>query len=376
MLNNEADLDCTARPGHLAALCQSLVLVLFACQAGWADSSVAPVPVGYALEGTIEVTFFNYSGPWRTYKEKFRVSVDPPRWIIHLDSDTKAFPNGPAYWESGYDGSSLFCFETFDPKSQLPKDGPVVHSGAIKPGQMPPPAHLDDTCAIWFAYASQGFLADQTNQLLRPIWEMEYPGLWETGIQLPARWTLNPQAHGLPALAVFFNDGKGRTWQDKHVVFDAPKPFDSGFTNAIYDTVFTNLGTISLPISARLSVYCANLQTRRSTNDLLLMRDFRMTANKFALSPSIKSFRPELLQPAMVTDDRLRDRHPEFRPRTLITNGQWELGLKPDLAQRYRLFQANLRKPSRERYAQVVFAVGAILIPAFFAWRAKRRRSS
>jgi hypothetical protein len=104
-------------------------------------------PLSYEVEGTLDATFYNYSGPWKKFSNKFHLAVDSPRWKIKLQPDPQTNPGSPAYYETSCDGTNVFTFATFDPTASL-TSSVIVHGGAIVEGLVPPPSYLDNTARV------------------------------------------------------------------------------------------------------------------------------------------------------------------------------------------------------------------------------------
>ncbi len=112
---------------------------------------------------------------------------------------------------------------------------------------------------VWFALASQGYFAKQTNEFILPIWSPEDPLTHRQPFQMLSFREMLPEFPHLPAKVDFVNDGFYRSYNPVTKALDTwelAAPYDAGYTNAIYQVLaLTNTIRNSLPEEFVFAVY-------------------------------------------------------------------------------------------------------------------------
>ena len=116
--------------------------------------------------------------------------------------------------------------------------------------------------AIWLAYASGRYFDAATSSRLQPAATLLV--LYGRNVQpnsfalQQTRWSRQEHRPGVPASAVYLDDGIAGLRGGKPVKW--PAPLDAGFTNAVYQSLeSTNLAGLTLPLRATLDTFTPQL---------------------------------------------------------------------------------------------------------------------
>jgi hypothetical protein len=207
----------------------------------------------YSVNGEMEIsirsgagdvgqnTTFAFSVAVKVKNYKIRV------WLPGREND---------YQEYACDGTNMYILHHFTTSKSLPgfslTNTPLMYPASVEERSVP---RNDGWGAqfIWFAYASQDYVCQLTNDynVMLPIWSPEDPQLRKQPFDMPVFFSCLQPPSKLPATASFVNDGYYRSYDPALKRFDIIKlkpPFDKGFTNAYYNTLtVTNANSYTIP---------------------------------------------------------------------------------------------------------------------------------
>jgi hypothetical protein len=334
----------------------------------------------YSVSGEMVRVDAAFNGPYRTNVSKFSVVVSGCEYRI--DIYPKSLQREINY-SIGFDGETCYSVESFPdnpPESpQFLKDRPanfdisnlVSCNALLSSGPIPPPHPNHDGALLYMAFASSCLLKKQP-ETLRPIWQMEYPGLWSTGIRLKAVASLSAAPPNLPESVTFFNDGKARfiSPSEGPKEIPAPKPFDKGFTNAVLKNVLLLRNGLLLPTSSTFTFFVADLPSGATSNSVKIATEVTITSLVYSFDDSIP-VRPNLKQRSLIADLRVESPNPLFRPQYLTTNGQWNIKPMAELVEYHNQRQAQI-SAKLNRYPLVIL-VACLFASMLIILKLKRR---
>ena len=194
----------------------------------------------YEVDGSI--VSVDPSARIRTITNVFRISVDGPRCAIVITNDQPDFD----HLECGSDGNDSYFISVF-----ATERSPRLQSSSNKaradftPG--PVPSQMALGCFIWQAYGSGDYYSSATNGLIRPVGYISREASLK-GLQLPGRWSTNPDEPHLPNYVeelfkstLFFRGPKG-------TVASTNLPEGLVLTNLVFRVdAWTNFHGIAVP---------------------------------------------------------------------------------------------------------------------------------
>lgn len=298
---------------------------------------------GYAISGNVTTVDSGYNGPFATNQYSFYISVDGCSYRIKIrPANEKVVVSYDLY----SDGISNYHVETWPDEVpsnlrlakaddndrlktpidiQVDAKEVISCNGSITQGSIPPPHMNHEASIIWLAFASGCVLGDGSKDRLRPVWRMEYPQLWYTGISLPVAAEYASQPPQLPKLITYYNDGKGRFFDPEkgHREVPAPPPFDKGFTNAVLESEMIGTNGLILPKRSVFSFFAANLSKPTSTNSLVLASQTIIEALEYSAGQPDSLIKPPLKSRSYIVDSREVGTSGMFMVTALVTNGVW-----------------------------------------------------
>lgn len=144
---------------------------------------------------------------------------------------------------------------------------------------------------VWLAYASAHyFQARKSGDKIEAVWNLA-SGERESRILLTSVWRLNADTPRLLESMSDFADGKRYdTTGSRVVVGQMPKPFDSEYTNSIYETLsWTNVADVSVPYRFRVTRYVPDFNAV-SQPSLLLSQVYEGTVKQMRSMSASKTF--------------------------------------------------------------------------------------
>jgi hypothetical protein len=344
---------------------------------------------GYAISGNVTTVDSGYNGPFATNQYNFNINVDGCYYRLrirpaedkvvicydlysdgissyHVEIWPDDVPSNLRLLKAGGDGR-------LKNQSHTEVDAKEVIScnGAITQGPMPPPHMNHEASIIWLAFASGCVLGDGSKDRLRPVWRMEYPQLWYTGISLPVVAEYTSQPPHLPRLITYYNDGKGRFFDpDKgHREVAAPPPFDKGFTNAILESEMIGTNGLMLPKRSVLSFFAANLSNPISTNSLVLASQTTIEAIEYSAGEPESLVKPPLKSRSYIVDGREVGASGTFMVTALVTNGVWpEVPLEALKERVLSHEKKRAEEQSKPMRAPAIFVLASSAITSLLIW--------
>jgi RNA polymerase sigma factor (sigma-70 family) len=349
--------------------------------------SAGPAPFRFSAEGITRFTVFNSTGP-ETTDYPFRIAVSNNLWFMRI---TDVQSNAVAgYFEIGYDGRRTYYVDYQEAWAKaaalLRGTGQPdnVAVGLIGPQEVPHFPFAPQAGAIWLAYASGRYFDAATSSRLQPAATLFV--LYGRNVQpnsfalQETLWSRQERRPGVPASAVYFDDGIAGLRGGVPVKW--PSPLDAGFTNAVYSTLeFTNVGGLALPARATLDTFSPELGGPMP--QVVQRCRFEIAATNLTTEfLHAGSFKPLLPGKTTFRDMRFSTPGNDIHVNYDVTDGQW---LEDDEVKRLPEYAVALRQASRaasasSRHAHrlsrpVAWAVLALLaaLPVVFLF--KRRRS-
>ena len=267
-----------------------------------AGSVLPPSDAAFEVDGTFTCETFRRNVVARHSDRLFHVRLRPNQWQIV--TAYHGVTNEVKNFEASFDGINLYTLTSFD----------TNRTGAYRPertGRLPmanqervaPPQPKNDSVAvvqtkqipdfdvsliqfIWLAYCSASYFSNLTDSRVPPIGGIGWTPAGDFPF-LTAKLTRLDGSLALPREIVFWNEGKavllglnkgatnwpsgqGAAVSVRTVLADAPKPYDQGFTNAIYQVLETTaVGGCVIPTHFILRVFRTKVDGR-STADLSL----------------------------------------------------------------------------------------------------------
>src|SRR6478736_220043 len=115
-----------------------------------------------------------------------------------------------------------------------------------------PPDGYEFVTIVWLALGSKARFITSSHGILDPVVFVD-PGFRESDSKLESYWSINPVLpNALEFLSEYHN---GNNYSNKGIgnPKKLPAPFDSGFTNAVFQTTaWTNVGGLTLPLRFEL----------------------------------------------------------------------------------------------------------------------------
>jgi hypothetical protein len=318
------------RPLPLAAL------IIFATTIVLAGTNQQP---HYHIDGTGTRTLRDLRGAENEcYNYVYSVDVDGCNYRILVEYPTTTNTKiGLPRYEWTYNGKyALLSVSYPDPPSDEPLglDGQsrITCNGFIGNGPTPSPSSAANGSLLWLVYASSCVVKEYAStERIRPPWQMEYSGLWESGITLPAKVSISHLPPDLPTLIVIFNDGRSRFLQrdnNRPAEVEAPAPFSKGYTNAVIEVLSTtNMPNgMSFPLSVSFKRFFPNLSGGKSAQDILLVETEQINTKHITFDRELLPETPTLKARAMLHERRPADRIHDFSlGYGIATNGAWRI---------------------------------------------------
>jgi hypothetical protein len=241
----------------------------------------------------------------------FTINIRDCNWLLRFvrDEGTNA-ANARDYEEVSFDGTNVYYVCNMTTKIERQRsigdklDAPNVALGRAYKGQLFHLRVADEVGPIWLAYASGCYLQSRTNQFIEPAMVFDGSGVTygpPKHAELRAQWTLSDSSPRFPVWLAYFSDGymelpSGRVRR--------PKPYDAGFTNAVYCVeAFTNANGLQIPLASSLKIFKMKPNATAST-DLYLFAEYQMNVSNIAHSIDVVRFQPEIPGITVVHDER------------------------------------------------------------------------
>lgn len=345
-------------------------------------------PNTFEAEGTITHQLFDQRGLEKQRLAKhFMVVVDRASWMIRTTS-IDASPEEPIISEEvGFDGTNLFELTLSDSnkltsarasvsKSQRPRN--FIYSTGIISTNSIPRTDMRLISPIWFAFISSCSTDLRAGGKMKPLSFYPDKVFYDERFSNEAVAEYDGPLASFPKYIALLNSGSelGPMGGGKFVTYG--KPYDRGFTNAIYSvTAFTNINSISVPRD--FSYLClAPTANGTKSSDLFVNQRFDGRVHAARSGNSLPSLRPRIVELTMVQDSRLylgTNKYTYTTKRWMETN---ESALQAPYQNIKQLIEKRLtgRKqyrasPSRRIVVAVLF-VTALIAPAalfYFRWR-------
>ncbi|MCW5555311.1 MAG: HlyD family secretion protein [Verrucomicrobiae bacterium] len=340
----------------------------------------------YSAKGHIRVeTRVAATGPGKTNGWNFYVEAIGDNYKVRIE-DLKSADD---YYEYACENGVMHIVHHVLPvkSPDTPAAMPLMFPARIEEREIPP---NDGTRAqfVWFALAAHGFFRTLSEEVMLPIWSPEDPKTRRQPFPMAVFAELLSAPPHLPARVSFVNDGFYRSYNPVTEEMDVRKlapPYDSGFTNAIYQVLsLTNTAKHTLPARFVFAVYSSPIRAGDVPFERVLVRGWvDEVADHAREKAQIARFTGE----ASVVDYRIRGtvqslgQTSEYQYGAYpVTNAHW---LNPD--QRARLrgrieHGIELRHRSTQhanRRLLIIALLGLLSIPlAWGGWRGLRQKPS
>jgi hypothetical protein len=177
-------------------------------------TSFARPATEYSVNGQMEISIRSGAGDVGQNTEfAFSVGVKAKNykiriWMLGKEKDCQ---------EYAWDGTNMYILHHFTTSKSIPgfsfTNTPLMYPASIEERSVPP---NDGWGAqfIWFAYASQDYVLQLTNDynVMLPIWSPEDPQLRKQPFDMPVFFSYLKQPSKLLATASFVNDGYYRSY--------------------------------------------------------------------------------------------------------------------------------------------------------------------
>ena len=326
----------------------------------------------FEVDGNLTYTLWPQKSPPRDVRKAFTVAVDGCKSLIRT-----ANVGSSNYVEAGFDGTDIFTVD-----SQWVNVNGIL-SNLVSATIERRPTPKDDSSNInylWLAYGSSCYFDSITNSMLLPVWTLDDPQLVKEQFKLPGSWIRLP-GERLARVVAYYGDGFWHIRQKEGPMsVRVPVPFDTSFTNAIYNTVqITNFFGSTFP----LEFFFARFGLRRTENGLWeasKLTQTRARVTHVRALTSHRTFFPRFDGVLYASDNRFATADPSVPSLTYrLTNGDW-LSV-PQLTSEYRkesrvsaaikkaeLMDMRVRKPKAVVVSLALLLVAALPI-ATIIWR-------
>ena len=349
--------------------------------------SASSAPFQFSAEGICTLTAFNSAGT-ETTDYPFTIAVSNNLWFMRI---TDVRSNAVAgYFEIGCDGQRTYYVdyqEAWARAAALQRGTGYAENvavGIVGPQEVPHFPFAPQAGAIWLAYASGRYFDAATSAQLQPAATLFV--LYGRNVQpnsfalQQTLWSRQERRPGVPASAVYFDDGIAGLRGGVAVKW--PPPLDAGFTNAVYNTLeFTNVGGLALPTRATLDTFAPQLGApgprvvRRCSYEIV-------ATNLTTQFLHAGSFKPELPGKTYMNDMRFSTPGYDLHVNYYVSDGQWltdaEVKRLPEFAVAVgHASQSGTThsRPGARGVRQVVWVVLALLavLPVVLYFRERRR---
>ncbi|MGV3757808.1 MAG: hypothetical protein ACO1QS_20700 [Verrucomicrobiota bacterium] len=280
--------------------------------------SQAQTPAGYELSGEIQLEQYDLEGSVKNIRKGlFTVTVNETNWFIHSQ-----IINDPTwdYIETGKDDENIYSLLSLESirNKKIEKGEKVgVNSsvGYVHKGDVPTFVNSMHNAIIWLGLASGTYLKNKpltTSNTIAPVFFPESHYLAQVPFEMQAQWTLSSNTPAFPDRVVYFSDGFFRKWNDpESALYEPPrllkrsKPFDKGYTNAIYQTVnWTNINNIgTFPLEGVFQLYFPKIDGS-SASDIRLIEKTTLIVKQIKPTAARTAWKPNNRGPGHITDFR------------------------------------------------------------------------
>lgn len=399
------------------------------------SSSLPILAANFEVKGELSVKDYFGNGEIKAERlMKFSASIQDCRWLIRTTPLPRDFTSEIAeFYEIGTDGTNTFKITRFnqryDPTAKLAAQLQSVEQQlqGIAPGESPertaltrrkltytealeqlqqkgrrkhpvndqaeinlgaaPLFDTDFIQPIWLAFASSCYLRRATNGMLPRVWTYEHPIQVFTNNLVEAAWHTTPEPPYLATSIIFLNNGTYYAGEYRGVEKSVnplrqPKPYENGYTNAIYRADhLTNFEGLVVPLHFKLT-RLERVQDAKRAADLRLFSSAEASVSHLT-HHDVDRFLPDISTNTTVVDRRffLSSAHPNEVDYVSPSNS-W-LAMEQALKTKDALFQAaNKRKESkatqsagRRRIVVVVLLGFCGLVGVSILWRSVRSQT-
>jgi hypothetical protein len=240
-------------------------------------SAGVPTEFSFEARGEVRCTTFDEAGT-NTYFSRYHVAVSGCNtWIrskLLLENDPDYAADYHEYTCQGSNSTLLVKYRdglTFTNASRvnfgvtetinLKRPQRAWNQGTefVRPDPLPPYG-FEALTTVWLAYGSSCHYGETGQGQVCPV---VYIGdeFRESGLKVKSHWIMGNEHPGFPAFMAEFSDGINYKRLGRQVeVKPWPKPFDTGFTNAIFRTIeWTNVAGSTLPKRFELVAFAHDL---------------------------------------------------------------------------------------------------------------------
>jgi hypothetical protein len=292
----------------------------------------------YSVDGIGERRVYDAEGTEiALYKYEFKVLVNDCRFqiIFNFPKDSNKTLGIPRY-EWLYNGTNLLHSVSYPDESasdinNQKNDSRISCNAFVLSDSIPGSSGAANANLIWLIFASECDIRGmQVSGSIRPPWQLEYVGLWETGFTLPYRTRLMDAHPRIPEEIYILNDGKIRFLQhenDQIVTTDAPKPYSNGFTNALIKvtSILTTNG-LTFPSGISFTRWFPDFNNAKNPGGFFVAESELITVNNVSFENCNLSLLPKLKAKAILFEQRPASKIRGFQVAYgITTNGSWPL---------------------------------------------------
>jgi len=268
---------------------------------------------------------YAYDKPVTELQRKVAVQVNGARWLIHIDTvQTTDNAEPELQYFAGFDGENIYCVAGPTnpvPAQTLPDATLPRPLASIFLNQLLPTPPTLGAAFVWFTFAPDAKSQTISGDGGRCIWDDSL--LRKHKIVLPIDLWTNTEDGAMTVVVAWQNDGKIRG-EDDHQnlrMGSWPEPFDKGYTNAIFTVTYTNINGMNIPLMASLTSYVPDYPAKNKFAAVLPQESYVLKLTVVVPQCEVADFHPSLPPMTLVTDQRLMDSHPDYRPFKIATNG-------------------------------------------------------
>jgi len=296
----------------------------------------------FTVEGNITYRFYVYDKVDREIKRTMVIYVNSPRWLMKIEtpnSENAVFTN----YTAAFDGTNLYSLGSTPGSviSNIPADMPVYNCTAVVDSMLAPRSVTSvGATFIWFTFAPSAWTNIVVSNVASIIWDDLL--LYKHKIMLPVNIQTESSASLVTKVVTWQNDGRLRYEDDQGDIRERiwPKPYDHGYTNAVFSTTMTNVAGVNIPVRASLETYAPDPGGDGKEAKVYRMEHYFLEVTRIVPECRISEFKPDLPPMSYVLDYRLAAGDPLFHPSKFVSNGgAWKVASVQQLNRMHSNFE-------------------------------------
>ena len=291
-------------------------------------------PHNYRLEGHGVLTQYMFEGSTNIVRYRFSIVCKDCNYNIKITYPTEK--TGVPSTEWFYDGNQLLMSEQYadrPPGQELDSRGLqiITCNGYVFDGKIPAPTGCPaNATLLWYLYASSCEIPIiKLAKRVRPLWNLDYEGLWLSGITYPAIISVAETQPALVKTLTVLNDGKFRILDPEDKLpreLEAPTPLNLGYTNAVITSDYTNhMSGLSFARTARIQRFHPEFGLKNPSSPYTkIVENEEIQLDKIVVPSDVECKKPQLKDRSQLIDRRPATTINNFSTSYgLTTNGQW-----------------------------------------------------